>query len=266
MNLKGFFVATLESALEHGIATPDDVVKHATAEVLSIHLPRPLWARLLTACLGAPRVDAGLVVDTVGIANLCEHVPAPILWACIHELGARSLGSAAPPTRASAPAVERPSAAIMAAPPPVNVQTQTAITPAPPPPGPSIPSFGGATSTTIASMPVAPDATPAPSRARTPTGQRFRQSSTGTGIGRLAAPAAPTARRPQAAAEPPPPPPMTARRGQTESEQSFDVETEVGRDDWKSALAVDVDDEQLVDWTTSEDTRDPRSDDAPRKR
>src|SRR5204862_6963729 len=83
VNLKAFFVATLSSALDLGIASPDDVLRHVTPDVLAIHLPRPLWARLLTACVGAPRVDAQLVVETIGVPNLCEHIPAPIIWACI---------------------------------------------------------------------------------------------------------------------------------------------------------------------------------------
>jgi hypothetical protein len=92
VNLKAFFVATLSSALDLGIAVPDDVLRHVTPDVLAHNLPRPLWARLLTACVGAPRVDAQLVVETIGVPNLCEHVPAPIIWACIEEIAQRSLG------------------------------------------------------------------------------------------------------------------------------------------------------------------------------
>ncbi|HEX8108337.1 MAG TPA: hypothetical protein VF516_11450, partial [Kofleriaceae bacterium] len=92
MNIKAFFVAALSSALDLGIAVPDDVLRHVTPDVLAAHLPRPLWARLLTACVGAPRVDAQLVVETIGVPNLCEHVPAPIIWACIEELALRALG------------------------------------------------------------------------------------------------------------------------------------------------------------------------------
>src|SRR5687767_14503109 len=91
VNAKGFFVAALSSALDLGIATPEDVLRHVTPDVLSLHLPRPLWARLLTAALGAPKVDAQLVVETIGVPNLCEHVPSPIIWACISEIAARSL-------------------------------------------------------------------------------------------------------------------------------------------------------------------------------
>jgi hypothetical protein len=267
--IKDFFIAALSSALELGIATPDDVIEFATSEVLAAHLPRPLWARLLTACIGAPRVDAQLVVDTVGVANLCEHVPSPIIWSCLAKVGARSLGGDVPakPRAATAPPAppraSSPALAIATPPPPVE---KVATAPSAPARGPSIPSFTtGATSTVVAPPPTSgfetdddgPN-TAVNQRARTPTGGRFRGSN--TGIGRLAN----TTRRPQASAEPPPTP---ARRGQTEAgETAFDVETEVGResDDWKATLAVDVDDDQLVDWTTTEETA--ARDDVPRKR
>jgi hypothetical protein len=93
-------------------------------------------------------------------------------------------------------------------------------------------------------------------RSRLAPGQRFRPSN--TGIGRLAAN---NARRPQAQAAPTPPPaePPVERaaalprvtRGQTESD--FDLEISIsGKDDWKNALLVE--DEQLVDWSASEET------------
>ncbi len=98
MNATAFLVDALTSALELGVATPSDVLRHLTPELLAAHLPRPLWARLLTACLGAPRVDPQLVLETVGIANLCTHLPAPLVWGCLAELGARALGGALPTT------------------------------------------------------------------------------------------------------------------------------------------------------------------------
>jgi hypothetical protein len=108
-----FLSDALASAVELGIATPDDVLKFATPEVLSTSLPRPLWARLMTACLGAARVDATLIVETIGIPNLCEHLPAPIVWACLSIAAARALGNAELATTASAA-----SATTVVAPPP----------------------------------------------------------------------------------------------------------------------------------------------------
>jgi hypothetical protein len=263
VNLKRFFVATLSSALDLGVAVPDDVVRHVTPEVLAEHLPRPLWARLFTACLGAPRVDAQLVLETIGVPNLCEHVPAQILWACIQEIAQRTLGGgvmAAPSAALAARSAAAPAAApLTAPPPPAESKLTTPATPAAL--GPSIP------------MPGAPSQgdveLDAMGRPRAAAGQRFRPSN--TGAGRLGSP--PGVRRPQAQATPasalpatPPAEPAEpvarpsadrsatpprVRRGHTEAD--FDLETFVGgKDDWKNALAVE--DEQLVDWSPTDET------------
>jgi hypothetical protein len=248
VNLKAFFVATLSSALDLGMAVPDDVLRHVTPDVLAAHLPRPLWARLLTACVGAPRVDAQLVVETIGVPNLCEHVPASIIWACLEELALRALGGVVVATPGQAAASSRPNSTAAA--------SRPIPLPTPPPPAETRP--------TPSSMPVVVGPSiPAPAagdaegeaRSRLAPSQRFRQSS--TGIGRLAAN---NARRPQAPAAAPPPPepapdrsaPPRVKRGQTESDY-VDSETFVGgKDDWKNALAVE--DEQLVDWSAADET------------
>ncbi len=273
VNTKAFFVDALTSALELNICTPFDVIRHVTPDVLSEHLPRPLWARLFTACLGAPKVDAQLIVETIGVPNLCEHIPSPIIWGVIAEIGARSLGQAIPdrpmlgtksepipmaggktePTRTNTPATgiptKRPPAMTppkplsVASPPPV--ETKTTLTPAPPPPGPSIPSPGASSDDDDARV---------PARARTPTGQRFRQTS--TNIGRLAA----NQRRPQASASAPEPPTSatqpspTVRGSRPPTEIDVEIETESNSAaDWRNAIAIE--DDQLVDWSTSEETQ-----------
>ena len=274
MNMKAFFVAALQSALDLGIGTPEDVLKHATPDLLSEHLPRPLWARLLTACVGAPKVDAQLVVETIGISNLCEHIPATAIWACVAEIAARTLGGAVPVAKpivtgpkaltsssAAGPVVSgaTPSSGVpttpakplsIGAPPPMATKS----TPTPPPSkavGTNIPSPGAAVPIGIDDVVAELDAESSPpARARTPTGQRFRQ--TNTNIGRLAQ-ANQQQRRPQAqaAVTPPEVPPARARRGETEIE--VEIETDVKTsDDWRTALAVE--DEQLVDWSSSEET------------
>ena len=273
MNMKSFFVAALSSAFEQGIATSDDVLRHVTPDLLAQHLPRPLWARLLTACVGAPKVDAQLVVETIGVPNLCEHVPGAVIWACIADVAARSLGGAVPSARPG----PKPLAASTAAGPIVGTETtqiaeiaetkrapakplsisspppsEAKPTPAPPTNvGPSIPS-PAAIAIGLADVvaELAAESSP-PARARPPTGPRFRQ--TNTNIGRLAAT---NQRRPQASVPTPAPvDPATdrprVRRGETEIE--VEIETDVGtKDDWRNALAVE--DEQLVDWSSSEET------------
>jgi hypothetical protein len=269
VNLKSFFVATLQSALDLGIATPDDILKHVTPDVLAAQLPKPLWARLLTACLGAPRVDSQLVIETIGIPNLCEHVPTNVIWACIAEVGNRTLGREMdepivlrPKSVTSPPPPPQPSRSKPLTAPPPDVITKPANPPLSPLPkvGPNIPTPAGSGSQSLADIVAELEAegrderstTPPPNRVRTPTQQRFRQSQTGSGIGRLATPPT-TGRRPQAAMTPLTPGEKARgpRRGETEAEE-VESETAVQKEDWRTSLAVE--DEQLVDWQSSEET------------
>ncbi|MBA3459219.1 MAG: hypothetical protein H0T46_04610 [Deltaproteobacteria bacterium] len=268
MNIKAFFVTALSGALELGIATADDVLRHVTPDLLAQHLPRPLWARLLTACIGAPKVDPQLIVETVGVSNLCEHIPTTTIWELIADVAGRSLGNGAArepvpltASKGAGPSFETRTPAkplsIGSPPPP-----ETRPTPTPPPAarGPSIPAPKDAAITVglddVVAELAAEEVTAPPTRARTATGNRFRQSS--TNIGRLAA-ASQQQRRPQAAVPAAPtgtesaterPVAKTARRGETEIE--VEVETDVrNADDWRTALAVE--DEQLVDWSSSDE-------------
>jgi hypothetical protein len=257
VNLKAFFVDVLSSALDGGVATADDILRHVTPDVLATHLPRPLWARLLTACIGAPKVSSQLVVDTIGVPNLCEHVPSVLIWGCVSEIAQRALGGAIPE-----PIVPRAAAATPARPLPLATPPPELIAAAP---APTAVTPTGSGRTGLPSLfdrgipPAAPDPVgdvvatldaedrAAPARSRTITGQRFRQS--GTGIGRLANPPI-NARRPQAQAPAPAAAAPTARRGQTDTD-ALDLETDI-KDDWKNALAVE--DEQLVEWQASDET------------
>ncbi len=114
MDFTKFFVDALGSALRLGLASPEDVLRHATPDLLSKHLPRPLWSKLIQACLVAPCTDAKLVVETLGLPAICLHIPAPIVWTCLAEIGARALGrsvSAAPAKAADVVRTPAPGAA-----------------------------------------------------------------------------------------------------------------------------------------------------------
>lgn len=260
MNIKGFFVDALNSALDLGIAKPEDVLRHVTPDVLAQYLPRPLWARLLTACLGAPRVDAQLVVETIGLPNLCEHVPGSIMWACLSEVAARSLGkpvrAATEPILLTSPKEAKP---VLAPPPdkqPVAAKPLSPLRPTPPSGIKPIPAPVDAAIADLSGE-LDPD-TVTPHRARTPTGQRFRQSA--TGIGRMTA--AQQARRPQAVAPAPvAAKPHAMRRGATEI-PDVETDTELGL----HAREIAVDDSQLVDWSESTQSNDDDFGDLGRKR
>lgn len=270
MSAKLFLVDALGSALGVGLATPDDVLRHITADVLAEHLPRPLWSRLLSASLGAGRLDSALVVETIGVANLCEHIPSDIVFACITEIAHRALGKN------------------LVAPPPAPMLARGARATIPPPPGNVGASAGtsaGASSDVVTSAVAAPlapslDAAgdddisslaaslgdaideallpdePRDGRSRSPSRQPTR-------AGLSTRPGA-SSRKPQTAAPVPagagrPPQPLTppVRRGQTELETFEDSdfgaegETRVGLSTSTVESEVAVDDEQLVDWQPS---------------
>jgi len=265
VNIKAFFSEALGQALELGIGTPDDVLRHVTPDVLAAYLPKPLWARLFTACLGAPRVDAQLVVETIGVPNLCEHVPTAILWHCISEIAQRSLGQAytappaivtrpRPPSEVSSSSSSTASGSMsasgsMLAPPPEALEAPVAQGTSPGKLGPSIPPVNEPLADLITEL--EQDERPiTPSRGRTPTSQRFRQSN--TGIGRLGATQQSSAqRRPQAQASAPIPS-VSGRPRRTGTEVE-DIEDPVREKE------IAVDDSQLVDWQSSE-TTEARSD------
>lgn len=259
VNIKSFFGDALGQALELGIGTADDVLRHVTPDVLSTHLPRPLWARLLIACLGAPKVDAQLVIETIGIPNLCEHVPSSLIWTVIAEIGARSLGQTFTKpimTRASLSSSSSSSSASSAPTRPTPPPMTSVVAPPPTATDAAASASGGAP----ANQPLADliteleadDRPMTPTRGRTPTAQRFRQSN--TGIGRLGTAA--QQRRPMVAAATPPPvsTAMNSRPRRTGTEVE-EAETTSG------SREIAVDDSQLVDWQSAETTQASGDDD-----
>lgn len=291
MSITAFFVDALGSALELGVATPDDVLKHVTPDVLAGHLPRPLWSKLIAACLAASRVDAKLVVDSIGVPALCEHIPGNIVWGLLAEVAQRAMGKsilAPPPAVAGGRAPTSPGVST-----PAPVAAAPAVDPAPVatavPSGP----LGSNTSRTF----VGPTRTQTPPSGvpvaiKTPaTGPVAAASSTGddgppplgapprtsTLLGGLGASRTPTTatppngsrvtgagastRRPQAQAVPAAPvgragsrtTPPPVRRPTTGAD--FEIDTDISSD-WKKAdpVPVDVDEDQLVDWAQAEET------------
>lgn len=85
----------LQSALDAGVATPDDVLAHATAEVIAEYLPAEHKAKLLAAGLAANEMNPRLVVDTVGVDAFAAHVPVGVMWACLRAVGDRAVAGAA---------------------------------------------------------------------------------------------------------------------------------------------------------------------------
>jgi hypothetical protein len=334
VSLAAFLTAALESALDNEVATPDDVLRHATPDVLAAHVPRPVWARLIKTCLETPRVDARLVIDTIGLSTLCEHVPSNVMWGALAEIALRTLGRglvAAPPPAPSPPAsviaASAPAtpAALNAALPPVAARIAT------PPRGTAIDASGRVATPPVGALTAAAAAakasaganaavasgTPPKGTMQDPAAEITRvahppadlskiaseKSDTRGENTRIASP--PRSEQPEPLGEPPAPPrgpgattrssqatqpptggrrpnaaagavvaagtkvsrtsPPSARRVSTATD--FEIETDVN-EQWKraappvppaavdgsGAIDVQVDDEQLIDWSSSEET------------
>lgn len=84
---RDFLGTSIASGLELEMLTADDVILFVSMDVLAHHLPAELKARLIAAALKASDMTTSLVLDTLGVADIVEHAPAPLLWQII-ELGA----------------------------------------------------------------------------------------------------------------------------------------------------------------------------------
>ena len=287
VGVEEFFTAAIGRALELGLAAPDDVLAHATPDVLAAHLPRSEWTKILAACLAAPRTDARVVLDTITVPVLCEHVPFPILWTCLAAIANRALGRGlvAPPPSISAvpPPPPRKSEPVIAPPPPVlqpvspteKTSEVAQLVPAPPPPpAPAAVAAPAPAPLAPAPAPLAPapaPLAPAPAPPRDEPVTRVGRAPEPAPLGdppvppRLAtapgatsrsgvigsrrpqAPASMSSRKADARTEPP-----AARRASTATD--FDIEADLG-EAWKKAGADEqVEDDQLVDWAQSEET------------
>lgn len=88
-----FLRAALAAGIECRTITPDDILRHLTPEVLAEHLPVALRAKLIATALRANKLSPSLLVETVSVQDLAEHMPEHLLWRCIAVAAERGLGS-----------------------------------------------------------------------------------------------------------------------------------------------------------------------------
>ncbi|MBP9085444.1 MAG: hypothetical protein KBG15_04960, partial [Kofleriaceae bacterium] len=257
MSAKRFLADALSSALGVGLATPDDVMAHITPEQLAAHLPRPLWARLLIASLGAPRLDSAVVLDTVGVATICEHMPSDLVFACLTGIAHRALGKhlVAP---APAPSLGHAGSRVAIPPAPSHEHSEPAVaaTAASATPGQDD------ISNLAASLSDAIDDALLPSAAPVTTDSRGRSAPRVTARPIISTRPGASTRKPQSAAPAaivstgrvPQPFPPAVRRSETELENFADfasaAATGVLDEPLKTTIESEdnVDEEQLVDW------------------
>jgi len=85
-NAREFLRRGLASALASGVMTAKDVVEYIDASVIG-HLPDSLTTKLLEAALSAGKLDAQLVVDTLGTEAIAKHAPTAAVWSCFVKAG-----------------------------------------------------------------------------------------------------------------------------------------------------------------------------------
>lgn len=83
-----WMAVVLAAALDHGILQPDDVLAHASPEVLARHLPPDVMSAVLSASLAAGTMTAEVILRTVGPDVMARSIPMDILWGAV-SAGAR---------------------------------------------------------------------------------------------------------------------------------------------------------------------------------
>jgi hypothetical protein len=85
-----WFAQMMESGLEEKIFDSNDVLRHATPEVLANHLPADLMSKVLAASLAAGAMTPDRVLETVTPEVMSRHLPHDVLWSCIASAAERA--------------------------------------------------------------------------------------------------------------------------------------------------------------------------------
>jgi len=80
----------MAAALDNNILQPEDVLEHATPEVLAAHLPPDVMSNVLAASLKAGQMTAEVILRTAGPGVLSRYVPPGVLWQAISEAARRA--------------------------------------------------------------------------------------------------------------------------------------------------------------------------------
>jgi hypothetical protein len=85
-----WFARMMESGLENKVFAPDDVLKHATPDVLASNLPPDLLSKVLAASLAAGAMTPERVLETITPDVMARHLPHDVLWDCIASAAQRA--------------------------------------------------------------------------------------------------------------------------------------------------------------------------------
>ena len=84
-NRRQWMCSLLEDGLRLGVLEPADLMRHMTPSVLATDLPPSMVATLLPAGLSGTGFTADVVVSTLGVPALAQHLPFSVLWACVQQ-------------------------------------------------------------------------------------------------------------------------------------------------------------------------------------
>jgi hypothetical protein len=87
---KAWFAKVVESGLANQMFNANDVLAHATPDVLATNLPPELLSKILAASLASGSMTPDRVLETLTPELLAQHLPHDVLWACIAAAAARA--------------------------------------------------------------------------------------------------------------------------------------------------------------------------------
>jgi hypothetical protein len=80
----------IQTALQLGIMTADDVLVHVTPELLAAYLPPDVMTGVLQASLKSGLMTPDTILSVAGPDVLCRHIPPAVLWEAAQAAAARA--------------------------------------------------------------------------------------------------------------------------------------------------------------------------------
>jgi hypothetical protein len=84
-NRRRWLTTLLEEGMRLGVLEPADLLRHMTPSVLATDLPPSMVAKLLQTGLSGGAFSPDVVVSTLGVPALAEHLPFLVLWGCVQQ-------------------------------------------------------------------------------------------------------------------------------------------------------------------------------------
>ena len=80
---------TIDEGLRLAVLQPDDLLAHATPEVLAGNLPRDLMVKVFASAFSTGKLTPEGILAVAPPSTLVRHVSPAILWACVRGVAAR---------------------------------------------------------------------------------------------------------------------------------------------------------------------------------